>query len=275
MSLTRAALRLATVRALRGQTMASRVLDSEIGAPEEIAAGSDQPEPLIVVYTDDVSYSERVGGCGPADLDGFQGAQTVFLEFLVTQRMRLEDDDQDVALVQPPTDRRLELAVDAMERQARSALMDPANAWAEIWRGFVMEIVSLKSQRGAWQRESGRVAGRQLDIQAVLTRDPAPGVDLDGHFAWGPFLAALETSGDGQLIAQAQEFRTLLAGNAGTWDDWEAMRAACGLTSMLSTAVLGGVTVTDTGDAANIDGVTVSGTTDGEEQSVVVTTEDV
>jgi len=259
MTLTRAALRLATVRALRDQTMARRVLDSEIGAPEEIAADSDRPEPLIVVYTDDASYTERLGGAGPADLDNFEGAQTLFIEMLVTQRMRLEDNNGDEALIQPPTDRRLELAVDLIERQVKNALMDPANPWAEIWRGFITDIVSLKSQRGAWQRESGRVAGRQLDIQAVLMRDPRPGADLDRHMAWGPFLTKLEGSGNAQLIRQAADFRTALAGGSAEWDALQDMRARFGMTPALSAAVLGDVTVTDNGNTAAIETITLTG----------------
>lgn len=131
--LNRLALRLATVRALRGHTLVgTHVYDSEIAPIDEIAA--ERPRPFIVVYTDDASFrhGDRDLFATVGDNRVESGFQKLVIEIGVTQRMQILDDEGDRRddAVQPQTDPALEFNIDLIERQVLAALMNPVTAWA-------------------------------------------------------------------------------------------------------------------------------------------------
>lgn len=227
--LNRLALRLATVRALRGATMAGQnVLDSEHGAIDEIA--EEHPKPVIVVYTDDASYAG-----GGRDLWSTQGdaradvgSQKLVIEMAMTQRMRVvdEDGDESESAIQPQTDASIEAALDLLERQVVAALMDvrPSAAWAECWREFAQSVGDRQSQRGVSMREGVRFAGRQLILGVRLSKDPVPGSPVGP--LWQKFLTL--AAADDALASLVPMLQSAIAGHG--LPPWQVTRSALGLT---------------------------------------------
>ena len=225
MSLSRFALRTATVKALRGRTFAgAMVRDSEIGPIDEMAAESRIP--FVVVYTDDV----QVAGRG-TDLLSSDGKCALVLEIGVTTRMAA-DGDWEI----PTTDAGMELTIDAIERQARATLASPApdNPWAELWRDLVQAVHEVKSQRGAAAKDGVRFAGRQIVVDVELLREPHPGRPLGP--VWQRFLAL--AAADSDLAGLVPMLTTLATGGAVNWPEWRRVEAAFGLSRARSRAML-------------------------------------
>lgn len=215
MSFARFALRTATVKALRGRTFAGdMVRDSEIGPIDD--AAKDKEIPFVVVYTDD----SEIAGHG-TDLIGNDGKQCLVFEIGVTTRMTAQGEWEI-----PTTDAGMELTIDAIERQIKLALADPAdNAWGELWRDLVLGIEAKKSQRGAAAKDGLRFAGRQLVIDVTMPRDPHPGRPLGP--LWQRFLALV--AADADLSVQLPVLTQLATGGATNWPEWKRVRAAYGL----------------------------------------------
>lgn len=227
--LTRLALRLATVRALRGKTLAgSNVLDSEIGPVEDIA--KDKPRPVIIVYTDDGKFSgagrDLFSPAGDNRVD--VGFQHLIIEILVTQRMKMLDDEgQEIEGALPPVlDAALAFNIDLIERQVYAALMDasPAANWAEMWRRLSLDIGDRDSQLGMSKRDGVRFAGRQIKLSVKLLREPRPGDPISPVFA--RFIALAQAEPD--LAPLVPLIQSALAGPALT--DWEAVSGRYGFT---------------------------------------------
>ena len=169
MSLAREALRIATVRALRGATwVGDRVRDSEAGPFDDQA--QDKPEPGIIVYTDDGKFG---GGAQSKTL--FAGGETnLVIEIVITQRMRVRvlgenGPEEQILWDMPETDAAMELTLGMIERQVKVALSDPGNIWGEMWRRFALAI--------------GEPARRQHARWRPLRR---PAARASGHSAGGP-----------------------------------------------------------------------------------------
>lgn len=212
--LNRLALRLATVRALRGRTMAgNRVFDSATGPIDDIAV--EHPSPVIVVYTDDSQLTiagrdlYATGGDGRVD----SGTQKLIIEVALTQRMQVVHPDSGVPIRDPHTgevmlepmqlvtDAGLELTLDILERQVTDALMAPVNSseWAEMWRLLVDSVGDKQSLRGGSSRDGVRFAGRQIMFSCFLAKDP-PALTKIGP-TWERFL---------QLAAATPDLATVL-----------------------------------------------------------------
>lgn len=218
MSLARLALRIATVKALRGHTWAGdMVRDSEIGPIDD--AAQDKEIPFVVVYTDD-SEGEVSG----TDLFAHDGKQCLVIEVGVTTRMKPGRSGPGGWAI-PTTDAGMEMTIDAIERQIKLALTDPANPWGEFWRKLVLSIDMRKSQRGAAAKDGVRFAGRQIVLDVDLPRDPAPGRPLGP--IWADFLALC--AADADLAGQVDALRALATGGSTNWPDWQSVRAAYGL----------------------------------------------
>jgi hypothetical protein len=200
MSIARLALRLATVQALKGCTLAgAHVRDSEQGPLDEQAA---PVQPAIVVFTDDGTRRDTKH---PRELFGGDGTQTLIIEIMVTQRTETPDADGvlEVAWSMPATDAGMEIAIDLIERQIAVALSDPDNAWAEMWRQLVMEIGERQSVRGSAGRDGMRFSGRQLNWPVHLPRDPEPGQAPAP--LWADFVALMRSTPDLQQHADVVE----------------------------------------------------------------------
>ena len=228
--LNRIALRLCTVRALRGKTFAGEnIFDSEHGAIDELA--SDQPKPFIVVYTDDASYAvDRrdlfgVGSSGRVD----SGTQKLVIEIGITQRMEIGRDEQGNPVegtLPLHTNKSMEFTLDLIERQVKAALMDANESaqWAEMFRCFALEIKDQESQRGLSARDGVRFTGRQITLSVVLPKDPVPGAALGP--LWTRFLELAAADSElGQVVPALQK---ALAGDE--LNDYQAIRGSYGLT---------------------------------------------
>lgn len=182
MSLPRLAVRVASVAALRGRTLAGdAVHDSAIQTVDVLAAGARHP--FVVVYTDD-------GEAQPSQADPASGQASfsLIIEFAVAA-LRRPEEGGDPELLIPPADAALEVDLDRMERQILVALRDPANAWGVLWRRFVTEITVRRSRRGASAERGLRFAARQIEMQVRSLAEPPFGAPAAG--VWTDFLAAL------------------------------------------------------------------------------------
>jgi hypothetical protein len=230
MIVAREALRLATVRALRGATIVGdRVEDSAHGAIEDWIP--ERPLPQVIVYTDDAKQAAPHGGSERGLYSG--GTVSLTIEIIVTAKMRVEVEGEDEGgewtWECPVTDASIELLIGYIANEVRAALHDPKSAWAEMWRRLVLDVEDFAIKRGTWQREGVRAAGQALEMTVRVPPDPTPGQTPTG--VWPPLLALIEAS--------AADF-----GNAGRMlaamiappadDDWRAadmLQAALGLTA--------------------------------------------
>jgi hypothetical protein len=211
--LNRLALRLATVRALRGRTLAgANVRDSEMAPIADVA--NDEMMPLIVVYTDDGKFTsmgrDLFATVGDARVD--VGFQNLIIEIAITQRMQIRDDNGDmiVGAIPPVLDAALECNIDFIEREVYSALMDadPSAVWSSMWQGFAPHVGERDSQRGSLKQDGVRLAGRQIRLAVKLPRDPTPGAPIGP--LWSRFLAL--ATADAELATLVPMLERLLAG---------------------------------------------------------------
>ncbi len=236
MSLNRLALRLLTVAALSGRTLAGAAVRDSMLTPLDGPAGLDQPVPFLAVYTDD-GVSQPKG----RDLSTAGGTINLLIEFGVTAKMRfkLESGEDDEVLTPPPTDDRMELTLDVMERQIKIALADTGNPFAELWRTLVSDVKTLATKRGAFADRGGRYAGRMLEIEVVALADPPYGAAPAGF--WAGLLAAF--AADARLERHVSLMRSLIVGDE-PLPAWQVLQAQLGLSSaeagdMLITPVAG------------------------------------
>lgn len=232
MSITRDALRIAIVRALRGRTWAGDLVkDSQIVPIEDCAP--DNPSPYLVVYTDDSRPGNDMRHT-PLSL----GQQTVLIDIAVTARMErvaardasgapLVDADGNPVFesmwLDTITDPQMELVLGAIERQVRVALAHPQSEWADIALSFGT-IARIESVRGPSQRDGLRFVGRQLQITFELMLDPPAGIDPSSHAVWSRFLSAMEASGEPNAAQVAEHFRKLIRCDGMGWSPVDSAR---------------------------------------------------
>lgn len=224
MSLNRLALRLLTVAALRGRTLAGEAVRDSMLTPLDGPPAPDMPVPFLAVYTDD-----GVAKVSGRDLSASGGTINLLIEFGVTAKMRfkLESGEDDEVLTPPPTDDRMELTLDVIERQIKIALADPLNTFAELWRILVSDVKSLATKRGAFADRGGRYAGRMLEIEVVPLADPPYGAEPAG--VWLKILAAFE--GDPRLARHVSLIRSLIVGQEHL-PAWQVLQAQLGLSAI-------------------------------------------
>jgi len=229
MSLAREALRLCTVRALRGETLVGdKVRDSEQGPIEDYV--KDASEPVIIVYTDD---------CTTATTEQRQlfsgGKQDLVIEVMVTQRMKVKmpatetQPEQEADVLTPiETDAEMEFIIGVITRQITVALMSPLSPWAEMWREFAVTISNRQDRRGSSMRDGVRFAGRQIVLTVDLLRDPVPGDPIAPTSAWARFLALVDATDD--LAPIAPTLHALIEGGPVDLPDWQKLRGGYGMT---------------------------------------------
>ncbi len=216
MSLVNLLLRLSTVKALSGATWAGdAVRDSEIAPIDTTAAQEKQP--FISVYVDE-------GRSMPKGCDLLAGSSDIalVLEFGITAQMAIRDEagNEVTEHGMPVTDAGLELTLDVLHRQAFAALMNPDNAWADLWRSIVAKVNSVDVLRGASADGGPRFAGRQVKIQCQTLRDPAVGTTLSG--IWPTALSLI--GDDPEISFLAPLINDLVAGDMPAWKVVQAQR---------------------------------------------------
>lgn len=190
MSLSRLALRIVTVAALRGRTWAGDAVRDSAIPPLDVAA-RDERRPFLSVYTDDGQTAPRNG-----DLLSGLSSFALVIESAVTAQM---EPGGDWAI--PATDAGMEVSLDLLDRQIRRVLMDPDDPWSRLWRAVVVDVENVRSMRGASNDQGLRFAGRQIEIQVRALADPPPGRIASG--VWADLLSSLESEPDYVPLAAA------------------------------------------------------------------------
>lgn len=231
MSLMRIALRIAAVEALKGRTLVgNNVLDTPNGALDIQADGNlrtTKDKPFVSVFTDQ-GRAEGVVGRSLTE----NGLCDIIFEMGVSSAMLEVDPETEktflVGINIPGSDRNREFFLDIVQRQICEALTDPANDWADIYRGLHYSIAKIE-YAGARNTEDGqRLAGHQMRLTVALGDEPEKGVSLDALSGFMRFLTALEATGNPEYSVQATTMRDLISGVS---EDWEAVQRRNGMTA--------------------------------------------
>lgn len=231
MSLTRIALRIAAVEALKGKTLVGdNVLDSPNGALDVQADGSlrtDEEKPFISVYTDQ-SKVENVGGRTLTE----NGLADIVFEMGISAAMTELDPETGlstlVGINVPASDSTKEFFLDIVQRQLVDALNDPDDPWAEIYRGLHYRVRKIEYV-GARNADDGqRLAGHQMRITVELADDPVKGEPMAPEAALLQFVTKLAATNNEIYKAQATAMQALLGTPA---DDLKVTQRRHGLTA--------------------------------------------
>lgn len=225
MSLAMMALRIAAVQALKGATLVGgNVLDSEIAALDLTANGAlktDQEKPFIAIYTEGANV-------GDTRLTGLRsnGAIEVVFNFGIAASMTVSDPENGLAVVEgyPGTDANFEMLLDAISCQICRALVDPENAWAQVWTDLVQEVVA-KVQRRNSTSDRVRMAAGQVVLTVNALADPLDDRVLQGDGPWKRLVDLAATDG----LPQAALLSDLIgAQNVDLYDRYESLLGLSG-----------------------------------------------
>lgn len=172
MSLSRMALRFAAIEAIKNDPVLSplhggRVYDSRMGD-----FSVTEPAPVIVVYTDDDQ-----GGAFHANNGGppFETGCDLCIE--VGARM-VTGTGEDLTLITPPTDRRLELLLDMIESRIVWLMGIGDSDWSQAVRDTTRRMSAIKSTRYRDEEMGERLALREIVLTAQLQpEDYEPATD--------------------------------------------------------------------------------------------------
>lgn len=230
--LGRIALRVATVEALKGNTLVEgNVLDSEIGALDIAADGSlrtDQEKPFISVYVEGAKLE------GAADIRSLHksGPTDLIIEIGITAAMTSTDPETGVSevigLQIPATDPAIEFFLDCTSRQIINVLTDPRNVWSEIWRELSSKVVKIERRRTS-DATGARVAAHQIVITIDLLPDPVFGEPVAPTSIWKKFFDKLQSSAD-PIVAKKRAAMLSLLGDPDGVLNHEAQRRRFGMT---------------------------------------------
>lgn len=189
MSLVTLALRIATVKALRGATYAGeRVYDSAMD-PIDVTVEQAQALPVVVVYTDD--DEPDIHG---KDLMGAPRNISLVIETVVASKVEASDGQDTVVI--PHTDAGLEATLAFMGRQVSRALLAQDSDWSRLWRDLVTDIPKCTIRRGAGSEKGARFAARQIVYTVDTLAEPYFGQELEDDDYWSRFLTAMEADTD-------------------------------------------------------------------------------
>lgn len=223
MSLTALAVRVITIRALKGRTFAEdRVFDSKINPVNLVA--KDEKKPVIIVTTDD----DNVDIAGK-DLRAGDHKLELVIEIAVTQKIEVEVENGPATEVLsiPATDAGLEATVGLLGWQIAKALSADGGEWGDLWRSVVTNVHSISSRRGADDENGVRYAARQYIYSIDHIAEPTPGEALNASFGWGRILAAFKT--DAELAPMARLIEAEIT--KGEYLPWEIARGELGLSN--------------------------------------------
>lgn len=220
MSLVAYAVRTTLWRALLGKTYAQdRVYDSQVAPIDETV--QDQPEPFIIVATDD--ETSDVSG---HDYLGASRDLNVVVEIALASELR-----RGGGMSIPHTDEGLEMALNFMTRQVTRVLQADDDPWAELFRTFALSTKKLAARRGASVEKGVRFAARQIVLNVAPLHEPEFGRAPSG--AWADLIAAMRA--DDILSAFADGLEEEITGTA--IPDWARLKARLGLTGVGASAV--------------------------------------
>ncbi len=221
MSLSRLAVRIAAVRALRGATLAEgRVYDSAITPLDQTVR--EAPEPFLIVTTD--THERDITGRDLAH--GADSLELVIEAAIASRVVATAPDGAEVVTVEiPNTDAGLEMTLDLIEGQIARAMMDARAGWGLVLSRLILSFSRRLSRRGASAEDGIRYAARQIVLTCNPVADPVPGLPVPEGGAWAAFLAAAEA--DPGLAPVVPLLRAQI--EAPEAQTWEQMAAALAL----------------------------------------------
>jgi hypothetical protein len=247
MSLSRLAVRIAAVQALRDMTLAEgRVYDSSTTPLD--AAIRAQPLPFLMVTTD--MHDREITG---RDLSHGDDTLDLVIEVAIASRVTVKtgegDEDQ---IVIPNTDAGMEITLDLIEAQIASALTWHKTEWAVVFAALVPRITKRQSRRGASAEDGNRFAARQIVISCDPLADPVTGQPIPSGGAWDQFLTAVEA--DENLAPLSPVLRLHIEG--AEVPTWEAIGRALAISPETVGALgLAPSVLSSAGDAVPLDEV--------------------
>jgi len=190
MSLVPLALRIITVKALRGETYAlGRVLDSSLDAIDMTV--TKDKSPVIVVSSDDEEYANETGKLA---LNAAERSVDIVIESAVASMVEAPDGTQQLTI--PHTDAGMEAVLGIMGRQILRALLTPATPWSDLWRRVVVGVPKVMIRRGAAAEQGVRFAARQMVICCRTLHEPPFGEPIGQGMFWDDLLSLMAADDD-------------------------------------------------------------------------------
>lgn len=222
MSLASLAVRLATIRALKGRTYAGEnVFDSKM-QPLDLVAVTGGFEFVIIVTTDD-DTAEIEG----RDLRAGDHKLELVIEVAATAKLTVEAEEGGMTevLTVPSSDAGLEASINIIGWQIMRALTADGGEWGDLWRGLVVRVHEVASKRGADEANGVRYAARQWILKLDHIAEPEPGVTPASGDLWGRTVAMMKD--DPEFAAIGKIIETTIT--ADQPEPWERVRALLGL----------------------------------------------
>lgn len=220
MSLASLAIRLATIRAIKGRTFAGEnVFDSKI-EPINLVIGEGGKSFAIIVTTDDDNVS--IEG---KDLFAGDHRLELVIEVAATAKLTVEtgEGEETEAISIPATDAGLEVQLNLIGWQIARALAAGGGEWGDLWRKIVMKVHSVSSRRGADEADGVRYAARQYIYQIDHIAEPEAGA-APSHI-WEQIVSMMKADSEFGAIGRIVE--ATISGDP--TEPWERSRAALGL----------------------------------------------
>lgn len=256
MSIVRQLIAVSAVQAMRGATIAGdNVCDSAVTAIDGMMEKRDKPVLLVSVEQVDQEKKDEPG------LFARSSVAKIFVQAAVWSQVSIEDGENAGEFIAiGETDAAREATLNILDRQWRSALSDPRNPWADLFRRMVPFIVSVRDQRMVDPESKARLAARFTEITVHAIEEPAFGAGIPEDIEAG--LAMLEATSCYAHLGPI--WRRLLA----TEDvDWRATQARIFASDVVMGALglmAGDPPVTGTTATIAIDGRDEITVTDGE-----------
>lgn len=219
MSLAALAVRLATVRALKGRTFAgAHVFDSKIDPLNLVVSSGHEFVVIVTTDDDDMTVEGR-------DLLAGDHRLELVIEVVAMAKLAVQSGEGEGAetLTIPATDAGLEATLNLIGWQIARALAAGGGAWGDLWRSIVLKVREITSRRGADETNGVRYAARQYIFRVDHIAEPEPGVAPAD--VWARIVAALKA--DDELSAIGKIIEATVAADAP--EPWERVRAALGL----------------------------------------------
>lgn len=211
MSLLLTSLRLSTIAALTNggvgpfPTIAGdNVFDSRQDPTSDLDPG--QWIPTISVYTEQDVVDDA------ANTPGRFRSREIGLSIGYEVGGWHQDDENTQSYVVPETTAALELRLDMLSHQIRTALF-AATIWGDLWRSHIRELKSISSVRFATSDHHYRLASREFtfamevapdcDIGVWVSNDPVPPPEIPEPLA--TVLQTIFDNGDGDTLALATD----------------------------------------------------------------------
>jgi hypothetical protein len=232
MSLIPLALRILTVKALRGQTYAEeRVFDSQLDPIDETIG--EGRSPVLVVSTDEEETKHEEG----KDVLGANRVVCLILDAAVASKVKTGEGASQIEI--PHTDGGMEAVLSVMGRQLFRALLTDATPWSDLWRRCVLNVDSVVARRGGASEQGVRFASRQYVFSCRTLAEPYFGDPVSGF--WADLLALMEDDDD--LAPLATVLRKEIETPTGL-PEWAKFAAALGVSGdTVSRIGVGGIPV--------------------------------